>query len=159
MNETWVVSLEQRNIMMTWRDSWQYVTTWRTWHDVKAWLHKHEVGYLTSSINRCQLTGAMIYLCFARYLDQEVQSNYRRLRDLHARLWNWRSRHELVFVLPRWFLCCFLRLFVGEGIRSNYCHFRDSCLWISNSMSCQGLSDHDVTFSFQGRMYRSCNWL
>ena len=64
LNKTWVVSLEQGNSMMTWRDSWQYVITWHTWHDVKAWRHKHKVGYLTSSICRCRWTGAIILLLF-----------------------------------------------------------------------------------------------
>ena len=39
------------------------------------------------------------YFCFKRYWGQEIHSNYRRLRDLHACLhawpWNWRSRHGL----------------------------------------------------------------
>ena len=35
-----------------------------TWHDVKAWLHKHKVGYLTSSVCRWKWTGAMILLLF-----------------------------------------------------------------------------------------------
>ena len=39
------------------------------------------------------------YFSFARYLDREIHSNYRRLFDLHACIhawpWNWRSRHGL----------------------------------------------------------------
>ena len=65
--------------MMIWHDSWQYVITWHTSHDVKAWLHKHEIWHLTSSMCRCEWTGAMIYFCFARYLGLEIHSNYRRL--------------------------------------------------------------------------------
>ena len=67
INETWLASLEQRSIMMTWLDSWQFVITWHTWHtwhDVKAWLHEHKVLYLTSSIYRCEWTEAMILLLF-----------------------------------------------------------------------------------------------
>ena len=64
LNKTWIISLEQRNIMMTWHDSWQYVITWHTSHDVKAWLHKHKIWHLTSSICRCEWTGAMILLLF-----------------------------------------------------------------------------------------------
>ena len=60
LNKTWIISIEHRNIMMTWHDSWQYVITWHTSHDVKARLHKHTIWHLTSSICRW----AMILLLF-----------------------------------------------------------------------------------------------
>ena len=36
-----------------------------------------------------------IFSCFVRFLGHRIYSNYRRLRDLHASPWNWRSRHGL----------------------------------------------------------------
>ena len=94
LNNTWIIPFEERNIM-TWHDSWQYVITWHTSHDVK-----HKIWHLTSSICRCEWTiERWFYFCFARYLGREIHSNYRRLGDLYACIkawpWNWRSRHGL----------------------------------------------------------------
>ena len=113
MNETWLVSLEQRSTMMTWLDSWQYVITWHTWHtwhDVKAWLHEHKVLYLTSSICRCEWTEAMILLLF-----HTVSMSWNSLQ-LSSFAWpqrvtlkpkvtswsTWLLLSLLVFVLPHW---------------------------------------------------------
>ena len=45
------------------------------------------------------------YICFARYLGQEVHSDYRGLRDLHAWPWNWKSRQGL---RDFYYLCLYL---------------------------------------------------
>ena len=116
LNETWVVSLKQQTIMMTWRDSWQYVITWHPWHDVKAWLHKHKVGYLTSPICRCKWTRAMILLMFStifRSRDTFWLSRFAWPPCLTLKLkvttWStWLLLSLLVFVLPRWLICCFV---------------------------------------------------
>ena len=112
LNETWVVSLEQRNITMTSRDSWQYVITWHTWHMTS----RHD--FISIKLDIWLLLYVAVSelerwfdLCFARYLGKEIHSDYRGLRNLHAWPWNWRSRHGLrdlllsllVFVLPQWF--------------------------------------------------------
>ena len=87
---------------MTWHDSWQYVITWHTSHDVKGSRHdfmsmKFDIWLLVyvavSELER------WFYFCFARYLGREIHSYYRRLGDLHTCIqawpWNWRSRHGL----------------------------------------------------------------
>ena len=40
-----------------------------------------------------------IFCCFVRLLGHRIHSNYRRLRDLHAWPWNWRSRSTWLYVL------------------------------------------------------------
>ena len=45
-----------------------------------------------------------------------------------------------VFVLPRWFCCCFIR-FSGHGIHSNYRRLRDLHAWPWNWKSRKGLRD------------------
>ena len=151
MNETWLVSLEQRSIMMTWLDSWQYVITWHTWHtwhDVKAWLHKHKVLYLTSSICRCEWTEAMISLLF-----HTVSMSWNSLQ-LSSFAWpqrvtlkpkvtswsTWLLLSLLVFVLHRWFFRCFVK-FSGHGIHSNYCQLRGLNAWPGIRRSRHGLRD------------------
>ena len=46
----------------------------------------------------------------------------------------------LVFILPRWFLCCFVRM-LGLGIHSNYRRSRDHHAWFWNWRSRHGLRD------------------
>ena len=86
------------NEILWWHDSWQYVITWHTWQHVKAWLHKHWVGYLTSFVAVSELDW-WFYFCFARHFGRKIHYKYRRLHDLHAWKhawpWNWRSRHGL----------------------------------------------------------------
>ena len=107
-------------------------------------------------------------LCFARYLGQEVHSNYRRLRDLHSWPWNWRSRHGLrdfrylcLYLSYRNdFCCCFVR-FLGRGIHSITIA---TCVTLTYDLETQGHVmvyvtflrhvDHDVTLSFQGHSWR-----
>ena len=126
LNKTWIISLEQRNIMMTWHDSWRYVITWHTSHDVKAWLHKHKIWHLTSSICRCECTGAMILLLFRTVFKSRNTfwlspigwpsgMHTRVTLKLKFTLWStWPLVSLLVFVLPRWFFCCFIRILSQE---------------------------------------------
>ena len=88
-----------------------------------------------------------LFCCFVRILGQEIHSNYRRLRGLHAWPWNWMSRHGLrdichfcLYLCYRNDFFCFVR-FLGQGIHSNYCHSRDSYVWLWNSRSRHGLRD------------------
>ena len=98
-----------------WHDSWQYVFTWHTSHDVKAWLYKHKIWHLTSSIyvpmSELEL---WFYFCFARYPGPKIHSDYRRLSDLHACNhawpWSWRSRHGLRDLC---YLCLYLSYHEG----------------------------------------------
>ena len=101
-NKTRVSSLEQRSSVITWRDSWQYVLTWHTWHGVEAWLPKHEVGDLTFSVCRCKWTGAMILLLF-RTVIRSRDAFYLRLRDLHA--WRETEGHVMVYVTYVFSVC------------------------------------------------------
>ena len=151
MNETWLLSLEQRSIMMTWLDSWQYVITWHTWHtwhDVKAWLHKHKVLYLTSSICRCEWTEAMILLLFhtvsmsgnSLQLSSFAWPQSVTLKPKVTSWSTWLLLSLLVFVLQRWIFCCFVR-FSGHGIHSNYCQLRDLNAWPWIWRSRHGLRD------------------
>ena len=150
MNETWLVSLEQRSIMMTWLDSWQYVITWHTWHtwnDVKAWLLEHKVLYLTS-ICRCEWTEAMILLLF-----NTVSMSCNSLQ-LSSFAWPQRvtlktEGHVMVYVIFVISACicptalnffCFVR-FSGHGIHSNYCQLRDLNAWPWIWRSRHGLRD------------------
>ena len=100
---------------MTWHDSWQYVITWHTSHDVKAWLHEHKIWHLTSSICRCEWTGAMILLLFRtifRSRNTFWLSPIGWPSRMHSRVTlklkvtscsTWPLLSLLVFVLPRWF--------------------------------------------------------
>ena len=88
-----------------------------------------------------------LFCCFVRILGQEIHSNYRRLRGLHAWPWNWMSRHGLrdichfcLYLCYRNDCFCFVR-FLDQGIHSNYCHSRDSYVWLWNSRSRHGLRD------------------
>ena len=60
---------------------------------------------------------------------------------LKVTLWStWLFLSLLVLVLPRWFLCCFVR-FLGLGIHSNYRRLRDHHAWPWNWRLRQGLRD------------------
>ena len=85
--------------------------------------------------------------CFVRILDQEIHSNYRCLRGLHAWPWNWMSRRGLrdicnfcLYLCYRNDFVCFVR-FLGQRIHSNYCHSLDSHLWPWNSGLRHGVRD------------------
>ena len=71
------------------------------------------------------------FCCFIKILGQEIHSNYRRLRGLHAWTWNRKSRHVayayVTYVISACICTCFVRL-LGQGIHSNYCHSRDRLL-------------------------------
>ena len=152
LNETWIILLEQRSNMMTWHDSWQYVITWHTSHDVKAWLHEHKIWHLTSCICRCEWTGAMILLLFRTIFRSRNTFSLSPIgwpSNMHSRVtlklkvtsWStWPLLSLLVFVLPRWFFCCFVRI-LGQEIHSNYRHLRDLHAWPWNWMSRYGLRD------------------
>ena len=45
----------------------------------------HSMVYVTFAFAACICSIAMIFCCFVRFLDHEIHSIYRRLRDLHAR--------------------------------------------------------------------------
>ena len=132
---------------MTWPDTWQYVITWQTSHDVKARLPKHKIDiWLLLYVDVSELE-RWFYFRFARYLGREIHSNYRRLGDLHACIhawpWNWRSRHGLRDLCYRCLYCffsCFVRI-LGQEIHSNYRRLRGLHAWSWNWMSRHGLRD------------------
>ena len=140
---------------MTWLMTICHHMTYVTWREgLKAWLHKHKIWRLTSSVAVRELE-RWFYFCFARYLGREIHSDYRRLGDLHACIhawpWKWRSRHGLrwpllsllVFVLPRWFFCCFIRI-SGQEIHYNYRRLRGLHAWPWNWRSRHGLRDMSI---------------
>ena len=60
---------------------------------------------------------------------------------LKVTLWStWLFSSLLVFILPRWFVCCFVR-FLGLGIHSIYRRSRDHHAWPWNWRSRQGPRD------------------
>ena len=139
---------------MIWHDSWQYVITWHTSHDVKAWLHEHKIWHLTSSICRCEWTGAMILLLFRTIFrsrntfllspigwPSRMHSRVTLKRKVTSCPWStWPLLSLLVFVLPRWFWCCFVMI-LDHKIHSNYRRLRDFNAWPWNWMSRHGLRD------------------
>ena len=91
-------------------------TSWSTWH---------LLSLLVFVLPR------WFCICFVRILGQEIHSNYRRLRGLHAWPWNWLSRHGLRDICHSCLYSCYLNdffcfmRFLGQGIHSNNCHSRD----------------------------------
>ena len=150
--KTWIISLEQQSIMMTWHDSWQYVITWHTSHDIKAWLNEHKIWHLTPCICRCEWTGAMISLLYStifRTRNTFLLSPIGWPSHMHSRVtlklkvttwYKWPLLSLLVFVLPRQFVWCFVRI-LGQEIHSNYRRLRDLHAWPWNWMSRHGLRD------------------
>ena len=109
----------------------------------------------TFSICRCEWTGAMISLLFQ--VQKYILTIAVNLK-LKVTSWStWPLLSVLVFVLPRWFFCCFVRIFDPE-IHSSYHRFRGLHAWPWNWMSRHGLRDtchiclylcyHDDLFCF-----------
>ena len=87
------------------------------------------------------------FCCFVRILGQEIHSNYRRSRNLHAWPWNWMLRHGLRDICHLCLYLCYRKdficivTFLGQEIHSNYCYLRDFYVWPWNSRSRHGLRD------------------
>ena len=149
LNKTWIISLEQRNIMMIWHDSWQYVI------DIRHMTSRHDFISITFDI--CFLLYVAVselepwfYFYFARYLGREIHFKltiadwvtftHTFTCDLEI------EGHVMVYVTFVISACicaaamiffCFVRFF-GH---SNYCLSRDSHVIPWNSGSRHGLRD------------------
>ena len=111
---------------MTWPMTICHHMTYVTSHDVKAWLHEHKIWHLTSSICRCEWTGAMILLLFRtifRSRNTFLLSSIGWPSRVNSRVtlkrkvtpWStWPLLSLLVFVLPRWFWYYFVMI-LGQG--------------------------------------------
>ena len=126
-------------------------------HDIRHMTSRHDfmsikIWHLISCICRCEWTGAMILLLFRTIFRSRNTFSLSPIgwpSHMHSHVtlklkvtsWStWPLLSLLVFVLPRWFCCCFVRI-LGQEIHSNYRHLRNLHAWPWNWMSRHGLRD------------------